>query len=345
MSSSKLLFGFFFLTAGLLIFANNFIPIHGLQEVWRLWPLILIFLGISSLISQNTIKQIIMVCIGILAGMVLFSMISVNDEFITTSHYGLFSSQSDSISIPFDSTLSDTTYLSIGAGITNIVLLGSDDSSLIKTKSEAEVSNDEELDFSLNPSIHIEKKVTDGNHHINVDINANTDLFESPRLHKATFYLSKKAVWYLSFNGGVSSYKADLSSLKMASVVVSVGVSDFQMKLGSLLDSSHVDIEGAAAKYALEIPEGVGCRIQHESALTKHDFPGFIQKDDLSYESPNYDKSQKKITIRLHTGVSAISVKKYKQNPPDNPLPSSDSMASPLPQKLDIKPNKFSRQL
>jgi len=58
MNQFRYLFGFFFITIGSLLLVHNFYPLFALESVWRLWPSILLLLGISSLVKHVTVKKI-----------------------------------------------------------------------------------------------------------------------------------------------------------------------------------------------------------------------------------------------------------------------------------------------
>jgi hypothetical protein len=346
MKGAKFLFGFFFISLGLLTFIDNFNHIHGTEELWRLWPVILILLGVASLINYDKLKNIMMAGIGIISALTIFSSMQDAPVYVADYHNEKAYSTNDTSLIAFDSTLSDTTFLSIGAGVMNINLMASDDTSLMMISSQNEFFQRDDEDSQTESLFSIDKIIKNGTMHLDVDMGGNIKMFRNNKLKKADFRLNKKPIWNIALAGGVNSFNADVSKLRISNFSFDIGVSDISLKLGDLIDSSHVEVNGGAVtKFHIEIPEGVGCKIDHESVLTKHNFPGFIQKDDQSYETPNYQSSRKKITINLETGISSIMVKTYKQNPPISPSNQKDEKTDTLLKKLDIKPNKQSKQL
>lgn len=345
MKGTKFLFGFFFITVGTLIFIDNFNHIYGAEELWRLWPLILILLGVSSLITLAYLKNIMMSIIGIISALTIFSSMQDEAVYVSDYHNEKVYSTSDTTYIAYDAGLQDTTFLSIGAGAMNIDFIGSDDTSLVMIESEKQFFQKDDEDSLSISELEIEKTIKNLQMHLSVDMSGNIKMFSNNKLKHALFHLHKKPIWNLNLEGGASSFNADLSSLKVSNINVGVGASDVSLKLGNLTDSMHVDIDGGVAKFHIDIPDDIGCRISHESALTNHEFPGFIQKSDLNYETPNYQSSKKKITIQLETGISSISVKTYKQIPPVSPVMPNEGMKDSMLQKLDIKPNKQSRKL
>ena len=352
MNQFKYLFGFFFITIGSLLLAHNFYPLFVVESVWRLWPLILLLLGVSSLVKQATIKKILMSGIGLIAGIILFSEDEQKGIIIEFDKDEKVTEVSDSISVPFDSALSDTSYLSISAGAAAIDIGMNYDSSLLliqrhsdvfKGNSEIDGGNSDEHENGS--SFSIDHKITDGINRVNLEFGGNLTLFGNQKLKRAKVLLSPKALWNLDIDGGATSMNADLSALRISSLNLEVGASSVSLKLGSQHDSSFYHIEGGAAKFFIEIPDDAGCRIMHESGLSKHSYPGFIQKADNVYESPNYSSSKKKIILDIQTGVSSITVQTYKQKAPEKHFMKSDSSRSKSPDTLVIKPNAMSKQL
>lgn len=352
MNQFRFLFGFFFITIGSLLLAHNFYPFFVFESVWRLWPLILLLLGISSLVKQVTVKKILMSGIGLIAGIIIFSDGDHKGIVIDSDSDEKVSEIRDSISVPFDPALSDTTYLSISAGAASIDIGLNGDSSLMLIQRQAEVfENDSEInggnldENNAGSSFSIDHKIRDGINRVDLEFGGNLTLFGNQKLKKALVLLNPRALWNIDIDGGATSMNADLSALRIASLNVEVGASSVSLRLGAIQDSSFYHIEGGAAKFFIEIPEDAGCRITQESGLSKHDFPNFIKKADNVYESPNYATSTKKIILDIQTGVSSVAVQRYKQKAPDTSRLNNDTLQKKSLDTLVIKPNEKSKQL
>jgi len=351
MNQFRFLFGFFFISIGSLLLAHNFYPFFEFESVWRLWPMILLLLGVSSLIKHATVKKYLMSGIGLIAGLILFSENKYEDvvQFETDEKV---SEVRDSVSVPFDPSLSDTSYLSISAGAASIDIGLNEDSSLMLIQRHSEVfENDSEInggnidEIDAGSSFSIDHKVRDGINRVNLEFGGNLTLFGNQKLKRAKVLLNPKALWNMDIDGGATSMNADLSALRISSLNLEVGASSVNLRLGLIQDSSFYHIEGGAAKFLIEIPEDAGCRITQESGLSKHDFPNFIKKANNVYETPNYATSKKKIILDIQTGISSITVQKYKQKAPVKQLNSIDTNRIKSPDTLVIKPNEKSKQL
>ncbi len=352
MNQFKYLFGFFFIAIGALLLANNFFPFFALDDIWRLWPLILLLLGVSSLIKQATVKKFIMSGIGLIAGIIVFAGIHSDNDIVQVDFDEKVSEVRDSITIPFDPLLSDTAYLSISCGAAAFDIGSSGDSSLVFVQRYSEVfeeqqsvnggnidKQEKESTFSIN------HRITDRINRVDMEFGGNITLFGNQKLKRANVLLNPKTLWNIDIDGGASSMNADLSALRIGTLNLEVGASSVSLRLGTIQDSSYYHIEGGAAKFLIEIPEDAGCRITQESGLSKHEFPNFVKKADNIYESANYAVSKKKIILDIQTGVSSITVQKYKQKAPEIQLNSNDTNRIKSPDTLVIKPNEKSKQL
>ena len=352
MNQFKYLFGFFFITIGSLLLAHKFYPLFVVEDVWRLWPLILLLLGVSSLVKHVTVKKILMSGIGLIAAIILFSDDENKGIIIELDKDEKVSVVKDSVSVPYDPNLSDTSYLSISAGAASIDIGLNEDSSLILIQRHSEVfENESEVnggnidEIDTGSSFSIDHKILDGINRVNLEFGGNLTLFGNQKLKRAKVLLNPKALWNIDIDGGATSMNADLSALRISSLNLEVGASSVSLRLGTMQDSSFYHIEGGAAKFLIEIPEDAGCRITQESGLSKHDFPNFIKKADNVFESPNYATSKKKIILDIQTGVSSITVQMYKQKAPEKQLNSIDTNRKKSPDTLVIKPNEKSKQL
>lgn len=352
MNQFSFLFGFFFISIGSLLLAHNFYPFFEFESVWRLWPMILLLLGVSSLIKLETVKKIIMSGIGLISGIILFAGINKDNDIVHSDLHEKVSEVSDSVSVPFNSSLSDTSYLSMSAGAASIDIGMNEDSSLILIHRHSEVfEHDSEVnggnidEINTGSSFSIDHKVRNGINRIDLEFGGNLTLFGNQKLKRANVLLNPKALWNIDIDAGATSMNADLSALRIASLNLEVGASSVSLRLGTMQDSSFYHIEGGAAKLLIEIPEAAGCRITQESGLSKQNFSNFIKKANNIFESPNYATSKKKIILDIQTGMSSITVQMYKQKAPEKQVNSRDTNQKKSPDTLVIQPNEKSKQL
>ncbi len=131
-------------------------------------------------------------------------------------------------------------------------------------------------------------------------------------LHNEVFLkLNKKPVWNLELGIGAGDLAFDLSDYKVERMEIKTGAAAVDVKLGALMEKSFVEVESGVAKIELAVPEGVGCEIEMDGALNSKDFAGFTKIDGSLYRTENFKEASKKIYIKVSSGLSSVSVKRY----------------------------------
>lgn len=123
--------------------------------------------------------------------------------------------------------------------------------------------------------------------------------------------LNSKVLWDLNFSLGAADADVDLRQFKVSNLALECGVSSVKLRLGmppELL--SHVEVEGGLASIELELPKQAGCRIESEASLSSLKASGFTKNGNF-YESENYVSAQKKIEIKVESGLSSIDISRY----------------------------------
>lgn len=123
--------------------------------------------------------------------------------------------------------------------------------------------------------------------------------------------LNPKVIWDIKLGIGAGDLEFDLSKFKVEKIKVETGVAAVQLKLSDLLSESRVDVKSGVAKVTLDVPEGVGCRIDLDGAMNSKTFKGFAKVGKDRWETPNFETASKKIYIDLESGLSAINISRY----------------------------------
>ena len=128
--------------------------------------------------------------------------------------------------------------------------------------------------------------------------------------NKINLKLNPTVLWDMSFEFGAGKANFDLSEYKIKSLSIKTGLTETDVKLGDRVDDLNVKIESGLTDIEFQIPESVGCRIDIDGGLNDKDFDGFIQKNG-HWETPNYDKSTKKISLNFEGGLQSLKVRRY----------------------------------
>jgi hypothetical protein len=123
--------------------------------------------------------------------------------------------------------------------------------------------------------------------------------------------LCDQPVWDFIIDMGASDAELDLSPYKVANIEINGGACDLDLKLGNSGCDTKVEINTGASDIDIKIPEGLDCQINIESAITGKDFKGFEKKERGVWQTPNFGQGEHQIVIDMSCAVSDISVERY----------------------------------
>lgn len=310
MKTSTIFWGIFLITLGvmLLISSLNSFSLE-LEFVFKLWPLLFIFWGVTLLKISDSIKKIIVMVISILLALFIVALVNTSVsgiKNISDWDWGLNVktdkakrdfNENDLLSIPMDSNEIERN-LSIDIGAGSFSIEGGSEY-LIEVFSKSSSSQFNLESDSLNQNISF--SFTEGN--INFD-------GSDRKLNKAMLKINENPVWNFDIKLGAAKMSADLSKLRTKKINIETGAASTKIKLGELADTCDLVINAGASSVKLEIPRNAGTMVQTDIALSSRKFEE-LNFDGNYYKSDNYDKAQKKLFIKIKGGVSSFKITRY----------------------------------
>ena len=284
--------------AGSAFLLNNLgiLPWNVWGEVWRLWPIIPIAIGLDMIVGRRSPALSVIVVLGVIAAGVgiLFS----NGGFEQGVETG-----STSVAVSLDGAKRGDVTLDFGAGDLSLSSLDTESAQLATgiltysgSRGPAEVNSDLDGDtMELDIKQQNERFSTwFGSNHGR----ANWDIMLNP-----TVPLD------LDVNAGASKVNLNLEGLQVSSLKLDVGASDTTVIFPAKGPSTNAEIDAGAAQVRVVIPEGVATRIDVSSAASSVNIPEarFTKKGD-TYETQGYSTAERKLTISLDAGAANIDV-------------------------------------
>ncbi|MFB0908895.1 MAG: hypothetical protein ACJAZY_001421 [Spirosomataceae bacterium] len=140
--------------------------------------------------------------------------------------------------------------------------------------------------------------------HVNVndDIDFDNDVY---------IKLNPAVLWDIRLGIGAGDLDFDFSKFRVERIKVETGVAAIKIKLSDLLKEVEVDVKSGVAKVNIEVPKGVGCRIDLSGAMNTKNFSGFNKIDNDRWETSNFDSAKKKIYIDLDSGLTSLNISRY----------------------------------
>ncbi|MEI6749273.1 MAG: DUF5668 domain-containing protein [Bacteroidota bacterium] len=307
MSYKKIFWGIVLIMIGILfILKNAGIVFLSWHMVWSLWPVLIILWGISVIPVNGWIKLAASLVV-VVAGFLLLQRDTDNGDHFSwnfNGHNNWNSDWNDNDSADNQQSLSEVYNDSIHFAKLNFevaagkFLIRDTTSKLIDLErkgtsgSYTMTSRDEDslrildVQFEQHGSIH----------------NFQNDV---------VLKLNHKPAWDLDLDIGAASIDFDLSRFKVNNLNVEGGASSIVVKLGDLIPRSDVNIDAGASSIEIHVPKTSGCEVITNTFLSSRDLKGFNKVENHRYQTPGFDKSQKKIYISLEAGITSIDVTRY----------------------------------
>lgn len=114
----------------------------------------------------------------------------------------------------------------------------------------------------------------------------------------------------LAVQTGATDARLDLSSLRISTMDLSIGAATAWVRFPAAAGVTTAHISGGASTITLEVPQGVAAQIQHHGGLTtlNVDQARFPQVDDTTFRSPDFDTNPNRLDLSIDTGVTTIQV-------------------------------------
>ena len=305
MKPGRIFWGTLFIIIGILGMLANFFDVHlSWDALWKLWPLLLIFLGISAFLKDSKSKWIVVAGIGLLAGIVIFSsvqkgcssvdrIIEYHDDDTAAIIY------EQKLSLPYDSSVAEAMFTFEG---------GAGRFELGDTTSAFAHAN---IHSSLSGYV-LERRDDGPRTRVYLGMEDGSVSWEGPRMkNRVAIALNSGPAWDMDIDAGAAKIDFDLRPYIVRELTLETGAASAKIRLGSRADTCRVHVETGVSSLTLLVPEDVGAVIATESALSSRHLEGFESDDSGRYRSPNYETAEKKMFIDIESGLSSITIERY----------------------------------
>jgi hypothetical protein len=306
MKSKHFFWGALFICLGILILLNNFYYLNfGWSDLWKFWPVVLVFWGLAIIIKNVLFKGILAAGSGIILAFVIFATFKASTDIITNNFdwdskdFNISIDESDNYhkyTETYDPSIKEAKfYFESGAGA---FIIRDTTPDLFSSK-----TNGIDYDFTVHKdSENKEASITLSTQETHLR-------FRHGKLrNKVEISLNENPVWALDLKFGAASGDFDLHKYKIRKVDISMGAASLKLKLGDNITESNVNIEGGASSIEVYVPENAGCDIHTHIALSSKSFSGFNKIGDDHYQTPNFSNAKNRIYLSVSTGVSSIKV-------------------------------------
>ena len=295
-SVSKIFWGLLLIIIGTLIFLNNINVVNvNWLNLWRLWPLMIIAVGLSVLSLRNLFWKIfvtllVFVTMGIIVwvaigGYSYTQSIRKTETVVQKQVEGVKKAE-----------------IFIKAGASSLEINSFYQSEIAKSKLESNIA-------TLS-----ERSVVNGeSQRVDLDMNANSGnyWFTGDFRSNLSIDITRNMPIKLDVETGASNSVIDVSKAQLTDINIKTGASNLVIKFGNKVANVTAKIDSGVSSITLQIPTDSGVRMKLDSGLTAKNLADLKDIGDDTYESSGYQAVKNKIDITSKVGVSSFTIERY----------------------------------
>ncbi|PIS40395.1 MAG: hypothetical protein COT26_03470 [Candidatus Kerfeldbacteria bacterium CG08_land_8_20_14_0_20_43_14] len=284
----RFFFGLFVIIVGLMFLgrAAGWLPqdIH-INWSW-VWPLVIIFIGLSILSCRGWFSwisgSIITILVLLLVAWMIFG--NLGDKNLINQEVG------------FDKSANVTrAVVNLKTGATKLNIKG--DSSKLLTGNFG----------SYNLDLKQQEETKDNVQNITLETTSSWKWFTSSK-NTIDLQLTNDLPVSLNIDSGASDMDLDLTNIMAKVVDVDTGASTFNLTLGDKADLVSINVDAGASTINITLPKILGAKINIDADATAKNLTDFDKIDDKTYESKGYAAATKKVNLDFSQGASTLNV-------------------------------------
>ena len=279
----------------LLLQTTGVLSWHLWASIWRLWPVLLIAIGINIMLGARMpwvagilIAAVLAVGVALAAFSGAFVSNGFRGDVEVIGSFQELLGETESVGVNINFGAGELTLDSLPVGSANLV--------------EAEFRG-REAEVSVNRS----------NGSADLDISNGDfsfDLFRNNEGATWSVSLSPSPGMYLDLDAGATEMRLDLTHLKVNDLSIDAGAADIEIVMPADAGQVNVDIDIGAADLLIIIPEGVGARIDADTAVGSLSIDqGRFRKQGDFYVSPDFEQLANRIYLSIDSGASSVEIR------------------------------------
>jgi hypothetical protein len=301
--------GLLLIMAGIIVFLINlgYGSWEIIWQIWRLWPLIIIFIGIR-IIWQGPSSQWFTYGFWLLVALGIIVLLLMNPKLDTgPAESGNYTHASVSRS-DYPKVTAGKAVISFGGGK---IAINSKTGEWLEGNfggfnAQTSVKNlQNTLEINLKQNSHLPR--SRWRYH---DTEWN-DTHQPDHGFRWDIQLSPELPWDIELRTGGIKGDADLSGIPLKHLRLKMGAGDFSLNLGNQSSVIKVVIESGASHIKVRVPKDSGVRVKLSGALVNTNIKnlGWILSNQ-TYTSPDYEKAANHVDIDLNMAVGDLELEK-----------------------------------
>lgn len=291
----RLFWGLFFVViGGLFLLQNMDIVDVNFADAWKLWPLLIVLMGLSILSIRSVFWRITAVLAAVLS---VGAIAAAALGYFPDSNKNV---ETSTVSVSQENKGINNLELSIKTGAGDLRVTSHDGDEAVTATLESDVATLKESSSWSNDT-----------QHVVLSTDSNNLWWLGSFKNDLNVSVSEHLPLTLDIDVGASSADLDLRNTYLSSLVIDTGASSLNARLGDRVDRVSVNIDAGASSVDVYAPKDSGVRINLDSGLSSTNFSGLVDKGNGIWESPDYDAADKQIEISAKIGAGSLDLIRY----------------------------------
>lgn len=306
MKAKNVIWGLVLVIIGVLFILKNLDIIYfSWHSIWRLWPLVLVLIGVTILPVKDAVKVVLTVIVLIIGALFLI-------------YYPKGDNWNDNWSFNHDRHMFDDPN---GMDIDQKIFEAYDSTIHMADLDFDAAAGNFKIDQSTGELFEFERLGNLGRYTYSIkelgerrEINIGLEeghIIKGDLRNQVIMKLNPNPVWNLKVDVGAANIDLDLTSFKVSELDIDGGASSINIKLGNLQDNCQLGINSGASSILIRIPQEFACEVNTNTVLSSKDLPGFNKVSSGTYVTPDFSEKTKNITIKVEAAVSSLTVERY----------------------------------
>lgn len=299
--TGEVLLGVGLITAGVLFLLGtlDIVDIY-FNNIWQLWPLLVVGAGVSLLKLAGVWKNIIV-------GLFLVASLGLLYVTVTNEEGGqIISGKDDSksrseVAVSKKMNTIEDLDLKIETGAMKVAIDPLDGGQMAK----AVLESNRRFELKTNST------VSNTTQRTTIATKGSGFAWTGLSNNRLRVQIARDIPLNLRIDAGASSLDANLSDIRIKQFAVDAGASSMNVTIGSKEDDVKVSIDAGASSIKLRVPKESGVRVESEGGLSSKNFEGVDEISNDIYESKDYMQAAKRIIISTKVGASSIKIERY----------------------------------